>query len=96
MVITGIMIGAFLAAVRAAGCHLFMVPPLFAATFSDNAVLRLAVAVAGGIILALGARRAGGCTSGHGISGTLQLTFPCIVAAAISGIQIQKINRENI
>ncbi len=29
----------------------------------------------GGILMAFGARLAGGCTSGHGISGTLQLSL---------------------
>jgi uncharacterized protein len=40
------------------------------------------VALAGGILLGLGARWAGGCTSGHGISGTLQLSVASWVAAA--------------
>jgi uncharacterized membrane protein YedE/YeeE len=35
--------------------------------------LRLLTALIGGIFLGFGARWAGGCTSGHGISGTLQL-----------------------
>jgi hypothetical protein len=32
-------------------------------------------AFAGGVILMFGARLAGGCTSGHGISGSLQLAL---------------------
>jgi uncharacterized membrane protein YedE/YeeE len=43
--------------------------------------LRLAIALLGGILLGLGARWAGGCTSGHGISGTLQLALSSWVAA---------------
>jgi uncharacterized membrane protein YedE/YeeE len=38
------------------------------------------VAFVGGIILAYGARLAGGCTSGHGISGALQLSVSSWVA----------------
>ena len=34
---------------------------------------RLLAGFAGGALMAFGARLAGGCTSGHGISGTLQL-----------------------
>jgi hypothetical protein len=41
---------------------------------------RLGVAFVGGIILAYGARLAGGCTSGHGISGALQLSVSSWVA----------------
>lgn len=81
MVIPGIMIGAFLAAVSSGTFHLFWVPPLFAATFGDSIVLRIGVAVLGGFLLAIGARWAGGCTSGHGISGTLQLSLSSMVAA---------------
>lgn len=39
----------------------------------ESIVLRTLVALAGGGLMAFGARMAGGCTSGHGISGTLQL-----------------------
>lgn len=43
----------------------------------------------GGVILMFGARLAGGCTSGHGISASLQLTLPGWVFFAsvfVSGI----------
>jgi uncharacterized membrane protein YedE/YeeE len=43
--------------------------------FGDSLGLRLAFGFAGGFLLALGARITGGCTSGHGISGTLQLAL---------------------
>jgi uncharacterized protein len=39
----------------------------------DSVALRTVVALLGGVVMAFGARMAGGCTSGHGISGTLQL-----------------------
>lgn len=48
--------------------------PMWIARFGDSLMLRAAVAFGGGIIMAMGARLAGGCTSGHGISGTLQLS----------------------
>lgn len=82
MVIPGIVIGSFLAAVSSGAFHLFWVPPLFASVFGGSPVLRVGVAVLGGIFLAIGARWAGGCTSGHGISGTLQLSLSSMVAAA--------------
>ena len=39
----------------------------------DSGWLRGFTALVGGALMAFGARMAGGCTSGHGISGTLQL-----------------------
>jgi hypothetical protein len=36
---------------------------------------RSVAALLGGIVIMYGARMAGGCTSGHGISGTLQLAL---------------------
>jgi uncharacterized membrane protein YedE/YeeE len=45
-------------------------------------VTRVAVALLGGVLLGIGARWAGGCTSGHGISGTLQLAVSSWIAAA--------------
>jgi hypothetical protein len=57
------------------------VPPVFAEAFGTSAILRSAVALTGGLLLGLGARWAGGCTSGHGISGTLQLSLASWVAA---------------
>jgi hypothetical protein len=47
-------------------------------------------AIAGGFVMILGARLAGGCTSGHGISGSLQLAvsgwlfFLCIFASGMA------------
>lgn len=56
-------------------------------------------AVLGGFLLLAGARLAGGCTSGHGISGSLQLAlsgwlfFACIFASGMVTGQFLK-NRE--
>ncbi|MCU0688558.1 MAG: YeeE/YedE family protein [Phycisphaerales bacterium] len=49
------------------------VPGLWAERFGPSVLKRYAGAFAGGFILIFGARMAGGCTSGHGISGGLQL-----------------------
>jgi hypothetical protein len=38
-------------------------------------VKRFVAAFLGGVIIMFGARMAGGCTSGHGISGSLQLAL---------------------
>jgi uncharacterized membrane protein YedE/YeeE len=57
------------------------VPPLWAASFGNAVWPRLLAAIAGGIFLGFGSRWAGGCTSGHGISGTLQLTVVSWISA---------------
>lgn len=58
-------------------------PGLWQERFGDDSLAwRLLAATAGGAIMAFGARMAGGCTSGHGISGTLQLAVGSWIAAA--------------
>ena len=47
--------------------------PMWVDRFGESLVLRGGIGFAGGLVMAFGARLAGGCTSGHGISGTLQL-----------------------
>jgi uncharacterized protein len=56
------------------------VPDMWSARFGDGIALRGAAAFVGGILMAFGARLAGACTSGHGISGTLQLNVASWVA----------------
>jgi uncharacterized membrane protein YedE/YeeE len=53
---------------------------MWVARFGDSLLLRAAVAFTGGLFMAFGARLAGGCTSGHGISGALQLNVASWVA----------------
>ena len=55
-------------------------PPLWEERFGSSYALRLGVAFLGGAVMAFGARLAGGCTSGHGISGALQLSVGSWVA----------------
>jgi uncharacterized membrane protein YedE/YeeE len=65
--------GAFLAAWLGRTLKVERVPALWAQRFGPSVARRYAAAFAGGLILMFGARMAGGCTSGHGISGGLQL-----------------------
>lgn len=55
--------------------------PMWVDRFGDSVALRGVIGFAGGVLMALGARLAGGCTSGHGISGTLQLNAGSWLAA---------------
>lgn len=57
----------------------------------DSHVLRTIVAFIGGCLMAFGARVAGGCTSGHGISGALQLSvgsWISVICFFIGGIAV--------
>jgi len=50
-------------------------PSTWAGRFGGSPAKRLLAAFLGGSIIMFGARMAGGCTSGHGISGCLQLAL---------------------
>lgn len=66
-------VGAFVAARLAGSKFREHVPGLWAWRFGGSRYLRYGAAFAGGVIMLFGARLADGCTSGHGISGGLQL-----------------------
>jgi uncharacterized membrane protein YedE/YeeE len=73
MLVIGLACGAFISAWLSGELHAVWVPSLWESSFGTNAILRFIAALAGGVFIGLGARWAGGCTSGHGISGTIQL-----------------------
>ena len=81
MLVLGIFIGAFLSAKLSGQFQGDWVPTKWAATFGETPFTRWIVALIGGIVMGIGARWAGGCTSGHGISGTLQLNVGSWLAA---------------
>jgi uncharacterized membrane protein YedE/YeeE len=67
------------------------IPPMWEARFGDSIALRAAIAFGGGILMAFGARLAGGCTSGHGISGTMQLnvaSWIAVICFFVGGIAV--------
>lgn len=81
MFVLGIVFGALISALLSGDFGLVWVPPLWESAFGTTPVLRVIAAVVGGIFLGFGARWADGCTSGHGISGTLQLAVSSWVSA---------------
>ena len=81
MLVVGIIIGSLISALLSGDFRWQWVPSLWAAAFGDNVVLRVIVALAGGVFIGFGARWAGGCTSGHAISGTLQLAVSSWISA---------------
>lgn len=81
--------GAFLAAWLGGTFRTERVPTVWADRFGPSVAKRYAAAFIGGFILLFGARMAGGCTSGHGISGSLQLavsSWTFFISMFISGI----------
>lgn len=73
--VVGLFIGAFVSS-RLSGDRLDeRVPELWERRFGPSVRLRAAGAFLGGLLLLFGARLADGCTSGHGISGALQLAL---------------------
>lgn len=82
MLVIGVVIGSFISAILSGDFQVGVwVPSLWSSAFGDNVLLRVLVAVIGGVILGFGARFADGCTSGHGISGTLQLAVSSWISA---------------
>ena len=84
--------GAFIAAFSGGEITGQWLPPMWEARFGEGTIgLRAIVAGAGGMLMAFGARLAGGCTSGHGISGTLQLSvgsWIAVICFFIGGIAV--------
>jgi uncharacterized membrane protein YedE/YeeE len=81
--LAGMLAGAALAAWTGGEITNRLLPEMWRSRFGpDSGGLRIGTAFAGGVLMAFGARWAGGCTSGHGISGTLKLSVGSWIAAA--------------
>jgi len=80
-IVLGAILGSFLAAWTGGELTGTYLQDMWIARFgTDSGLLRTFVALLGGLLMAYGARMAGGCTSGHGISGTLQLAVSSWIA----------------
>ncbi|MGM0415057.1 MAG: YeeE/YedE thiosulfate transporter family protein [Bacillota bacterium] len=76
MLVIGIVIGSFISAILSGQFNLSFIPLTeFESVLNQNILGRFFSAFTGGIMLGFGARWAGGCTSGHGISGAFQLSI---------------------
>ena len=73
MLVIGVLAGAFLASLLDGSFKLEGVPPIWRERFGPSRIRRALGALAGGVVAAFGARLAGGCPSGHGMSGLMQL-----------------------
>lgn len=81
MLVLGIVIGSLISSLLSGDFRFNWMPALWRSSFGDTPLLRLIVALIGGIFMGFGARWADGCTSGHGISGTLQLVVSSWISA---------------
>jgi uncharacterized protein len=75
VLIVGTFLGALASALTSRMFRVEVVPKVWRERFGPSKSKRLLFAFVGGILILYGARMAGGCTSGHGISGSLQLAL---------------------
>lgn len=73
MLVVGVFVGALLSAGLSGDRSKVWVPPLWSSRFGPSKTKRLTAAFLSAALMVFGARLGQGCTSGHGISGTLQL-----------------------
>ena len=82
MFVVGILIGAFAASIVDKSFKVERVPPIWSERFGGKWSTRAIGAFLGGIVAMFGARLAGGCPSGHGLSGLMQLSVSGFLAMA--------------
>lgn len=82
--VIAMMVGAFLSAMMRGGngADENKLPAIHYANFGDTPIKRYAIAFVGGFVVLYGARLAGGCTSGHMMSGMMQTALSGYIFAA--------------
>jgi uncharacterized membrane protein YedE/YeeE len=99
MLVLGVFIGALLSASLSGDRTRETVPEPWRRRFGGSVTRRFAAAFLGGALMMFGARLAQGCTSGHGISGALQLAvsswvFVVVFFAVATGLALLMYGRE--
>ncbi len=87
--VIGTFFGALVSSVVSGNFKLQSVPAVWRERFGPSVPKRMLAAFLGGVIILFGARLADGCTSGHGISGSLQLavsSWTFFIVMFLSGI----------
>jgi len=80
MVVVGIFLGALAASRLDGSFKTESVPPVWSERFGTRISVRAIGAFLGGALSMFGARMAGGCPSGHGMSGLMQLSISGFIA----------------
>jgi len=78
--VIGIIVGSFISASLSKTFEIVKVPPMWAEKFGSSLLKRGVAAFLGGVIALFGVRLAGGCPSGHGLSGLSQLAVSGFIA----------------
>jgi len=94
MFLLGITAGSFLASMVSGTFRLTLLPDMWKEHFGVSSGKRIIVAFIGGIFAALGARMAGGCPSGHGLSGLMQMSvsgYISLICFFLGGIIVARI-----
>lgn len=94
--IVGLPLGALIAALTSPGeiALSFSLGPMYDSVFPTALWAKGLLLLAGGVMMGLGARMAGGCTSGHSIAGLALLNVPSLIASAgffVGGIVVVNI-----
>jgi hypothetical protein len=80
MFVIGIFLGSLIASLWSGSFKVQAVPTMWQERFGSSLAKRGIVAFIGGFVAMFGARLAGGCPSGHGLSGTVQMAVSGYVA----------------
>ncbi len=80
MLLVGILIGAFAASRLDGSFKAEATPPIWRERFGKGVWTRAVGAFLGGVVAMFGARMAGGCPSGHGLSGLMQMSISGFIA----------------
>jgi uncharacterized membrane protein YedE/YeeE len=80
MVLVGILLGSFAASRIDGSFKAEGTPPMWRDRFGTKVSTRAIGAFLGGIVAMFGARMAGGCPSGHGLSGLMQMSVSGFIA----------------
>lgn len=94
MFVFGIFLGALISSLTGKSFKSEKIPPMWQERFGSSVSKRAIVAFLAGIIAMFGARLAGGCPSGHGLSGLMQLSvsgFVALICFMIGGIITAKL-----
>lgn len=92
--LVGTFLGALISALVTKTFKWEVVPSTWSERFGGKVMPRFIAAFVGGVLAMFGARLAGGCTSGHGISGSLQLavsSWTFFLVMFVSGVVTAKL-----
>jgi uncharacterized membrane protein YedE/YeeE len=82
LLVAGILVGALAASLADRSFKFEKVPPIWLERFGPSVARRGVLAFLGGVVALFGVRLAGGCPSGHGMSGLMQLSVSGFLAMA--------------